>query len=216
MSKLARKLHDILKWPRRYRTSRGFGVHSPFAFGFITKVICDREAYYYAYPEIDSLCGKTHRDSLLDNMVFSTSDYERQEARMLFRMLCRLRPAQVIEIGGGNEVSRIIIERAIPHASLHRWSHDTPTRIDFDQPCLIIVNYTIDINFTIVRSYLLGALNHPQGVVVFFRNMHLPMLKRLWDQVFAAAPLGMTFHDDVTGIYVASPKLPRKDFELLM
>jgi len=216
MNKLARKIRKILKWPRRYRTSRGFGVHSPFAFEFITRVIRDREAYYYAYPEIDSLCGKSYRDSLIDNMVFSTSDYERQEARMLFRMLCRFNPQQVIEIGGGNEVSRIIIERAIPQAELHRWSRDTPTDIDFKKSCFIIINYALDLNFTIIRGYLLEALKHPQGVVIFFRNLHLPILGRLWRQVFAVAPFGMTFHDDVTGIYVAFPKLPRKDFDMLI
>lgn len=216
MSTFRRRIREIVRWPRRYRTSRGFGVHSPFAFEFITRVLRDREAYYYAYPEIDSLCGKTHRDGLIDNMVFSSSDYERQEARMLFRMLCRFNPAQVIEIGGGNEVSRIIIERAIPSATLHRWSRETPARIDPSKSCFIIVNYTIDINFTTVRSYLLDAIDHPGGAVLFFRNMHLPVLRRLWDQVVAAASFGMTFHDDVSGIYVANPKLPREDFEMLL
>ncbi len=214
MKRLTRRFSNLVKWPRRYRTSRGFGVHSPFAFEFITRVLRDRDAYYYAYPEIDSLCGKTHRDTLLDNMVFSASDYERQEARMLFRMLCRFNPDLVIEIGGGNEVSRIIIERAIPHAKLHRWSRDNPTKIETSKPCFIIVNYTVDINFTIVRSYLLEALKHPQGVVIFFRNMHLPILHRLWDQISSVAPFGMTFHDDVTGVYVAFPKLPREDFDI--
>ena len=59
MRRLTRRIREIARWPRRYRTSSGFGVHSPFAFDFITKVLRDREAYYYAYPEIDSLCGKT-------------------------------------------------------------------------------------------------------------------------------------------------------------
>ena len=216
MKRVVRKFRNFVRWPRRYRTSRGFGVHSPFAFEFITRTLRDRDAYYYAYPEIDSLCGKTHRDSLLDNMVFSSSDYEREEARMLFRMLCRFNPAQVVEIGGGNEVSRIIIERAIPSSLLHRWSRDNPYKIDMSKTCFIIVNYTIDINFTIVRSYLLDALKHPAGVVIFFRNMHLPVLNRLWEQVVSAAPFGMTFHDDVSGIYVANPKLPREDFEMLI
>lgn len=52
--------------------------------------------------------------------------------------------------------------------------------------------------------------------MIFFRNMHLPTLRRLWEQVAAAAPFGMTFHDDVSGVYVANPKLPREDFEMLI
>lgn len=210
------KIRQLLKWPRRYRTSRGFGVHSPFAFDFITKVIRDHDAYYYAYPEIDALCGKTHRDSLLDNMLFSLGDYERMEARLMFRILCRFNPGQIIEIGGGGEVSRLIIERATPSADHARWSRENPTELSPSATCLIIVNYTIDLNFTIVRSYLLKALNHPGGVIIIFRNLHIPIVNRLWRQIAMVADFGMTFHDDISAIYIADPKLPRLDFDLLL
>lgn len=33
---------------RRFRTSRGFGVHSPLAFELITDVLCSRSNRYYA------------------------------------------------------------------------------------------------------------------------------------------------------------------------
>ena len=47
-----KKLKEILKYPAMWRRSHGFGVHSPFAYHFITKVIGEREAVYYAYPQI--------------------------------------------------------------------------------------------------------------------------------------------------------------------
>lgn len=216
MKSLADRIYNFLKWPGRYRTSRGFGVHSPFAFDFITKVLRDRKAFYYAYPEIDAFCGKRRRDSVIDNNLFSASSYASQEARMLFRILCRFNPDQVIEVGGGHEVSRTIIERAVPTANLYRWSRENPVAIDTVRPCVIIVNYTIDINFNIVRNYLLEALKHPAGVVFFFRNMHIEINRRLWDQISMVAPFGMTFRDDVTGIYAAFRKLPRKDFDILL
>lgn len=209
-------LRNILKWPRRYRTSRGFGVHSPFAFDFITKVLRDFDACYYAYPEIDALCGKTHRDTLLDNMVFSLGDYERQEARMMFRILCHLNPDQIIEIGGASEVSRLIIERAHPTAALFRWSRDNPTPIDPAKTALIIVNYTIDVNFSTVRSYLLKAVSMPKGVTIIFRNLHIPVVRRLWREIEMTLSFGMTFHDDITAIYVADSRLPRQDFDMLL
>lgn len=209
------KVNNMLSWARRYRTSRGFGVHSPFAYSFITKVLCDREAYYYAFPEIDALCGKSHRDSHLLNEAFSSNDYEHHEAHMLFRMLCYFNPQQVIEIGGGHEVSRLIIERSVPHAQLYRWSCEKPQVIDREKSNFIIVNYTIDMNFATVRSYLLQAMHHPQGTVIFFRNMYIPQIKRLWQQIMAVVDRGMTFHDNISGVYVASRKLPRKDFELI-
>lgn len=215
ISHIIRKSRAVTHWLRRYRNTKGYGIHSPFAFSFIRKVLVDRKAYYYAFPEIDALCGKTRRDTLLDNMLFSCNDYEKQEARMFFRMLCHFNPGQVIEVGGGNEVCRFIIERSVPHAALHRWSRENPTPIDPDKSCLIVVNYSIAINFTILRSYLVRALDHPGGIVIFVRNMQIPLVRKLWDQLSCVAPRGMSFHDDIDGVLVADPKLPRLDFEIL-
>lgn len=40
-------------WLRRFRHRKGYGVHSPFAFGFIKQVLEEHDAYY-AYRQIDS------------------------------------------------------------------------------------------------------------------------------------------------------------------
>lgn len=40
-------------WLRRIRCRKGYGVHSPFAFDFVTNVIYNTEKYY-AYEEMDS------------------------------------------------------------------------------------------------------------------------------------------------------------------
>lgn len=43
-------MQNILKAIGRRRTALGFGVHSPFAFRFITEVLCPPRRYgYYAY-----------------------------------------------------------------------------------------------------------------------------------------------------------------------
>lgn len=42
---------SVLTYFRRWRNSRGFGVHSPFAFAFITDVLRQRCAYY-AYEQL--------------------------------------------------------------------------------------------------------------------------------------------------------------------
>lgn len=210
------KLRDILRWPRRYRTSRGFGVHSPFAYDFITKVLRERDASYYSYAEIDSLCARAHRGMTLPNMNFTATSFDRQEARMLFRVLCRFNPKEVIEIGGSNEVTRTIIERAVPHTKISRWSRDSHPKLDNGNTYFILVNYAIDINSSIMRKYMLEAVNNPNGVVIFFRNLQLPVLKRIWSEIAAVASFGMTFHDDLTAIYCAFPNLPRQDYELLL
>ena len=49
-----KKLKEIIEYPAMWRTSHGFGVHSPFAYNFITKVIGERDAAYYAYSVIST------------------------------------------------------------------------------------------------------------------------------------------------------------------
>ena len=47
-----RKLTNPYIWLARIRHRCGYGVHSPFAFNFLTNVVYERSAYY-AYKELD-------------------------------------------------------------------------------------------------------------------------------------------------------------------
>jgi hypothetical protein len=47
------KVTNSLVWLARFRHRKGYGVHSPFAFRFITDVIYERQPYY-AYKELDA------------------------------------------------------------------------------------------------------------------------------------------------------------------
>lgn len=48
---------QILSAPRRFMRRRGFGVHSPFAFAFLSNAIREQDAYY-AYESINALTPK--------------------------------------------------------------------------------------------------------------------------------------------------------------
>ncbi|MCH5216020.1 MAG: hypothetical protein J1F10_03685 [Muribaculaceae bacterium] len=61
------KIQYFLSAPLRYRTKRGFGVHSPFAFQYIMNVWSEKY-HYYAYSEIEN---KYHR------LIFRTINYLR-------------------------------------------------------------------------------------------------------------------------------------------
>lgn len=63
----------IAEWPRRWRCSAGFGVHSPFAFSFIHDTLRQRRYGYYAYDSIGT-------DSVI---------------RLWFRIVCRFQPKTV-------------------------------------------------------------------------------------------------------------------------
>lgn len=213
---MSSRLRQLINWPRRWRVSHGFGVHSPFAYSLITKVIRDHYAYYYAFSEIDLLCGKKTHSTLLDNMIFSCADYSREEAHLLFRLLCHFNPEEIVDVGGSNEVSRTIIERAVPHAKLYRWNRQNFGVLQARKPAFDIVNYVLDENFTVARKFLLAAIHQGPGRIVIFRNLQRHCTRRLYDQVTNSVNFGMTFHDDYFGIFAALPSLPRLDFPMLI
>lgn len=81
---------------RKWR-SRGHGIHSPFAFSFVTTVL-RQHCKYYAYTDIDQLAA--------DNT-------DRRVARCLFRILVALRPDSAEVNGNPSIACRRAVELAI-------------------------------------------------------------------------------------------------------
>lgn len=76
-------------WIARYRHSKGFGVHSPFAFRFITEVLGER-CPYYDFRRLPS----AHQ-------------------RLIYRIAARLSPATFGVVG---EADGLPVSMACPHA----------------------------------------------------------------------------------------------------
>ena len=81
-------------WLRRFRKRRGYGVHSPFAFNYITRV-CNETAPYYKYQELKDM-EKALRPS-------KSKEWGKAETmklkRLLFRMVNRAQPQVLVETG---------------------------------------------------------------------------------------------------------------------
>lgn len=88
MMQLRRLKGTVKRWWR----GRGFGVHSPFAFYFITRVLRERLPYY-AYA--DKLLGSGGRN-------------ERKELRTLFRVICYFAPRKVWLAGCAPRVAEVV------------------------------------------------------------------------------------------------------------
>lgn len=200
-------------WLKRWRTTRGYGVHSTFAYNLITKVIGQTSAHYYAYAEIDSLCPKGRRTGLTDN--FSGFHYAIPDARLLFRLLCRFNPAQVIDVGNGHEVTNTILERAVPRARRECW---VDSRVIPVVPCglvFVLVNIVGDESAAAVEVMIHSLSQRPEGVVVVARNIGAHQSTgRMWRRLIASAPGGMDFSNGHIGILCALPGLPRQSYTL--
>ncbi len=66
----------LLSAPRRAARRKGFGIHSPFAFDFVRRVIAQPCAYY-AYSTIDREAKTTHGSRSRSRLLFRVSLYFR-------------------------------------------------------------------------------------------------------------------------------------------
>lgn len=80
-------------WLRRFRHRRGYGVHSPFAFNFITNVIYEHTPYY-KYDEL--LVSQKEQAKQKD----CGWDYETGKVkRLLFRVVNYCQPVTIVDAG---------------------------------------------------------------------------------------------------------------------
>lgn len=80
-------------WLRRFRHRCGYGVHSPFAFNFITNIVYER-APYYKYGEL--LAAQKEQARQKDRGW----NYEsRKVKRLLFRLVNYSQPATIVDAG---------------------------------------------------------------------------------------------------------------------
>ncbi len=83
-----------LVWLRRFRKRRGYGVHSPYAFDYITRV-CNETAPYYKYKELKA--EEKSLRSLMDKQ-WATAESSKVK-RLLFRLVNRAQPLTLVETG---------------------------------------------------------------------------------------------------------------------
>ncbi len=82
-----------LVWLARFPYRRGYGVHSPFAFNFITQVIYQRTPYY----KYEELAKQERREAPHRPREWR---YEsRKVKRLLFRLVNEARPHSILDAG---------------------------------------------------------------------------------------------------------------------
>lgn len=138
---------------KRWRHGRGFGIHSPFAFDFITHTLRERRPYY-AYDNIDAIAAET-RDS----------DLPWKRLRLIFRIAVRYNPATVGIFGNLNiETEKKVIENLRSDVSIRT----SPEDCDF-----AIINSDCD-GLPSVK---------PQAVYIFPDARRSNLNLELWSQV---------------------------------
>ncbi len=181
----------FIRYLAKLRRSRGFGVHSPFAFAFLMNVLNERKAAYYAYPELDALASGLR---------------ERNENRLMFRLLAYFNPSEVLIIGRSTASLDFAVAKAAGSAVASR-SETVPAR----WPELTIVN-------DVAGNAPMPELNCSQGdrVIVVRGLARKAANSALFSRLLSEAECGMAFYDRDLGIFVGRKTLPRQDFPVFL
>ena len=105
-------LRNPIIWLRRIAKRKGYGIHSPFAFDFVTDVLYNKEQYY-AYRSIDESLGRwqPRRVRDLHRLAFRLANY--RSPRTLY---CpRLAPTLVEACIKGHKGVEVLSSGMPPH-----------------------------------------------------------------------------------------------------
>lgn len=133
-------MQALLKSLARRRHSSGFGIHSPFAYRFITEVLCQPGEYgYYAY----AVSGRDKR------------------LRLLVRLLAFFNPASVrIDLSYGADKVEALVREVVSHAAVNAGEPDfiiSDKEMSGFMPCnALILGY----DAAAVLESARGALEH--------------------------------------------------------
>ena len=94
----------------RFRTRRGFGVHSPFAFRFITQVIGDKQTYQVC-EELRQIRLQMMQSPAAKADILHR-DVDSRTAELLFRLVRFFHPASILHIGQTSGLSLLYLIEA--------------------------------------------------------------------------------------------------------
>lgn len=194
VSRLYRSVPGFRRLKRAWR-SRGFGIHSPFAFRFVTTVL-RQKGEYYAYSVLRESCpGKR----------------EFRKASLLFRLVCEFIPDALIldpELGQPMQSAVRMADSRVRVLA--------PSAVDEAMPLperVMLVCGASFISRTNDRSSreseIISTVMDNGGTVVVFG-----LDRKDFPTVKSRMKGGMTFTDRHTYIFVNRHDLPCQDFEV--
>ena len=232
---------------KRYRTalsrhhrSRGFGIHSPFAFDFVRGVLRERLPYY-CYPQLETLrrnivertTGRWHR-----NNIISLKD-----AKVLFRVVNHFNPSHIMQVGchHGMASATMLAVSATSTLTLHEPNAEAmpvtasvlapfgervtrcdsmATTISHYQslttdsiPLVLVEDLASEADRDLLKQYL-TAITQNQAVVVLRNIGRNKLIRQLWRDLKHSTPMGQTYTNEKLAIINATPRLQREDFLL--
>ena len=221
MSRFAQIISKLFGAPQRWRHSRGFGIHSPFAFAFVKDVLCEKYAYY-CYQLIENARYKADADADVTE-YYPLRSRERQ-ARALFRVANFCNPPQV-EIVGCISLMEMAALRGV---SKRLTVCDSPCPIDATEiaaepkqsahkalPMLVVCGHDTQLSLSQAAERIQCYMSVPCAVVVIGINQN-EGLSALYRQCAEKATSGFSFVSPSMAVFIRPrlDTLPHQEFTI--
>lgn len=222
----------------RLRKSKGFGIHSPFAFRFVLRVLKERLPYY-GYDTIDSAYADARALIALQG-IKRPGIISRKYAKMIFRVVNHFNPADILQIGTNYGISTT--SALTPSSRSRLWIYGIQPR-QFDTFKAVTASLAARINtyadartaidayraaasdpFVIINDVDSDALTSlserltefltDRCVIIMTAIAHKQQSETLWNEVKSNLRGGMTFSNGRFGVVVCNPKLPVQHYSL--
>lgn len=224
---------------QRYNRSKGFGIHSPFAFNFVLKVLRER-CPFYAYDDI-------HASHWQASQLATTKKERRglisfKYAKMIFRITSHFNPSKILQIGASHGIVSKSLLSVSSTSSLYTFldrenqcniyesiTADITNRISkFDDIEQVITAYhnnlnannqpfivinQIDKNAKLIIETVSKAINN-EGIVIVCNINHNQIIKGSWEEIKSTMSHGMSFSNEKIGVIVGLKHLPLQHFSL--
>ncbi|MDY6411503.1 MAG: hypothetical protein SPL28_00725 [Bacteroidales bacterium] len=235
---------------KRYRTalsrhhrSRGFGIHSPFAFNFVCHVLREKHPYYcYDYLEeirqavIEQLRNKPGRHPRVISfkglkMVFRIANHFNPASFLLVGSCYGLTAASMLSVASTSrlclyephlEQFPVIAQVLAPYYesvecydSLQVATSDYSQALTAGAAAFVLVNSIPQAQDATMLEQYLKSLIDATDCVIIMRNLNRnDGMKRLWGNLKGDMQHGQSFTNEKTGILVMKKKLNLEHFFL--
>ncbi len=235
--RLKRGTTRAIRWLRR---RHGHGVHSPFAFRLITRVI--EEPYpYYCYKEIEQLRRSKLKGVLTKKDLQTRRAMSRKRASLLFRLVNHFKPTTILEIGSSWGISTLYMQQGNPQATYYCIEPQEQVRTVAKEvvACMTdsvqflpspvaealppLLDQLNELGFLFVhnmasahqyQSYMPVILPHiHHQTVVVVEDIHKDKATtKVWRQLIASSQVRVSMDLYDIGIAVCSPKYNKQDY----
>lgn len=168
----------------RLKRSKGFGIHSPFAFHFVLRVLRERN-HYYAY------------------------EYIEKSSRLLFRIACFFAPKKILILGNANKSLPAILNYS-QSCEIYSSYSKYIDNIGNDIPFIVVENS--ETTEQLINDLTLAV--EREAIIVIYNINKSKSLKKVWNVINVTMQYGMSFTNYKMGIIVGRKYLPRHNYTL--